>query len=73
MSDADALGLPAHAFARQDEGADLEFYAPERLVTHIDAGAVAALSGFYRAIIPEGGRVLDLMSSWVSHLPEDVG
>ena len=72
MSDADELGLPAHAFDRQDDGADLGFYAPARLVTHIDQGAVAALSSFYRGIIPAGGRVLDLMSSWVSHLPEDV-
>ena len=72
MSDADELGLPAHAFERQDEGADLGFYAPPRLVTHIDEHAVAALSGFYQDIIPASGRVLDLMSSWVSHLPDDI-
>lgn len=64
--------LPANAFARLDEGDDSAFYAPPRLVTHIDAAAIAALSGFYRSILPAGGVVLDLMSSWVSHLPEDV-
>ena len=63
--------LPAGAFARQDEGDDLAFYAPPRLVTHIDEAAVAALSARYRALLPGDGRVLDLMSSWVSHLPAD--
>ncbi|WP_174291536.1 methyltransferase domain-containing protein [Sphingomonas bacterium] len=63
--------LPDGAFAKQDEGDDLAFYAPRRLVTHIDEGAVAALTARYRSLLPEGGRVLDLMSSWVSHLPDD--
>ena len=63
--------LPKSAFAKLDTGDDLAFYAPPRLVTHIDEGATAALTGFYRARIPQGARVLDLMSSWVSHLPED--
>ena len=70
MSDAEALGLPAHAFDKQDDGADLDFYAPPRLVTHIDAGAVAALTRRYAAVLKAGDRVLDLMSSWVSHLPD---
>jgi SAM-dependent methyltransferase len=64
--------LPKSAFAKLDTGDDLAFYAPPRLVTHIDERAVAALTDFYRARIPPGGRVLDLMSSWVSHLPADV-
>ena len=63
--------LPAGAFAKQDTGDDLAFYAPPRLVTHIDEGAVAALTACYRALLPENSRVLDLMSSWVSHLPSD--
>ena len=45
--------LPAGAFARQDEGDDLAFYAPPRLVTHIDEAAVAALSRRYRDLLPE--------------------
>jgi SAM-dependent methyltransferase len=64
--------LPAGAFNKQDAGDDRAFYAPSRLVTHIDAGAIAALTGFYRAALPNGGRVLDLMSSWISHLPDDI-
>lgn len=63
--------LPAGAFDKQDAGDDLAFYAPSRLVTHIDADAIHALTGFYRAALPTGGRILDLMSSWISHLPDD--
>lgn len=63
--------LPKGAFTRQDTGDDLVFYAPPRLVTHIDEGATAALTNFYRTLLPVGGRILDLMSSWVSHLPDD--
>ena len=64
--------LPSWAFDKEDPGDDRQFYAEARLVTHIDDGAIAALSGFYRAVLPAGGVVCDLMSSWVSHLPGDV-
>ncbi len=64
--------FPPGAFDRIDEGDDGAFYAPPRLVTHIDEQAIAALSGFYGETIPPGGTVLDLMSSWVSHLPDDL-
>jgi len=64
--------LPANAFLKVDPGDDAEFYEEARLVTHIDDGAIAALTGFYRQILPPGGALLDLMSSWVSHLPDDV-
>jgi SAM-dependent methyltransferase len=67
----DALGLPAGAFARLDEGEDELFYEPPRLVFHIDDHAVAVLTDFYRAVLPKGGVLLDLMSSWVSHLPPE--
>lgn len=64
--------LPPHAFAKLDTQDDAVFYVPPRLVTHIDEGAIAALTAFYRQILPAGGELLDLMSSWVSHLPDDV-
>ena len=41
------------------------------MVTHIDDTTIAALTEFYRTFLPEGGDVLDLMSSWISHLPEE--
>lgn len=62
---------PAH-FERQDTADDAAFYLPERMVQHLDDAGRAALTGFYREQMPAGGRVLDLMSSWVSHLPEEV-
>ncbi|CAM3529669.1 methyltransferase domain-containing protein [Deinococcus frigens] len=64
--------LPAAAFRRADETPDEQFYRQPRFVTHIDAGAIAAVTGLYREHFPAGGRVLDLMSSWVSHLPPEV-
>ena len=64
--------LPPDAFAREDDGDDAAFYAQARLKTHIDDAAIAALTGFYRQVLPAGGAVLDLMSSWVSHLPPEV-
>lgn len=69
MADTD-LG-PEH-FAREDEANDALFYTRARMVTHIDEAAIAALTGWLRDTLPEGGDVLDLMSSWVSHLPDDV-
>ena len=68
----DELGLPPGAFARLDETDDELFYEPSRLVLHIDDGAVAALTELYRAVLPPGGALLDLMSSWVSHLPPEI-
>jgi hypothetical protein len=64
--------LPPGAFAKEDAGDDADFYAPARLVTHIDEAAIAALTGFYRQVLPPGGVIADLMSSWVSHLPDEV-
>jgi hypothetical protein len=68
----DGLGLPPGAFARIDDTDDELFYEPSRLVLHIDDGAVAALTELYRSVLPPGGALLDLMSSWVSHLPPEI-
>jgi hypothetical protein len=65
-------GLPKAAFAKLDAEPDELFYEPARLVTHIDDGAIAALTEFYRSLLPAGGVLLDLMSSWVSHLPPEI-
>lgn len=54
-------------FDRFDESPDPEFYRFPRLVTHIDEGAIAAVGELYDEL-GVGGDVLDLMSSWVSHL-----
>lgn len=68
----DGLGLPPGAFARIDEEDDEVFYEPPRLVHHIDENAIAALSDCYRRTLPQGGVLLDVMSSWVSHLPPEI-
>jgi SAM-dependent methyltransferase len=65
-------GLPVAAFDKADPSPDAEFYADPRFVTHIDDEAIAAVTRLYRERLPVGGAVLDLMSSWVSHLPTDV-
>ena len=63
--------LPEH-FRREDDSDDSLFYREARLVTHIDDAAIAAVSKFYGQIIPNGALVLDLMTSWVSHLPANL-
>ncbi len=68
MSDSE-LSLPSQWLSREDESEDALFYATPRLVTHIDDETIEALSGFYFERLEAGGGVLDLMSSWVSHLP----
>ncbi len=63
---------PPDFFDRADPGPDAQFYAPDRFVTHIDPGAIAAVGALYEELGlgdpgRAGGDVLDLMSSWVSH------
>jgi SAM-dependent methyltransferase len=65
--------FPDWFFQRDDTSPDSHFYGPARLVTHIDDGAIAAVGQLYQELGVDGSsprprRVLDLMSSWVSHL-----
>jgi SAM-dependent methyltransferase len=55
-----------------DRSDDTLFYAEPRFVHHLDASFRARLTQLYRERIPACAVVLDLMSSWVSHLPEDI-
>lgn len=64
--------FPPAAYERDDESSDAQFYSFPRKVVHIDAGAISALGRLYAELLPAGGRVLDLMSSWRTHLPNDV-
>jgi len=65
--------FPPAAFARDDDSPDDGFYLAPRRVVHIDDGAIAALGRLYSEVLPVDGRLLDLMSSWRSHLPRAVG
>ncbi len=64
--------LPLTAPARSD--APFEAPADSELgnARQIDAAAIAAITELYREILPAGGAILDLMSSWVSHLPPEI-
>lgn len=61
------MSFPPGFFDREDESADARFYRAPRLVTHLDDGAIAAVGALYDEV-GVSGRVLDLMSSWISHL-----
>ncbi len=60
--------FPEGFFDRADPSPDPDFYAAPRLVTHIDDRAVDAVGALYDELGVPDGDVLDLMSSWVSHL-----
>ncbi len=62
--------LPPTAFDRADEQPDALFYVMPRMVVHIDRATLEALTTYYSDVLFENADVLDLMSSWVSHLPE---
>ena len=55
-----------------DATADHLFYDQPRFVTHVDTGFLDRLTELYRRCLPPQGRILDLMSSWVSHLPDEM-
>ncbi len=59
-------------FRRADESEDGLFYARSRMVKHIDDTAIDIIRHLYGKWIQPQSDVLDLMSSWVSHLPEDL-
>lgn len=59
-------------FRREDESDDAAFYKVPRLTTHIDDEAIACINGIYDSLLHDGMNVLDLMSSWRSHVPESL-
>lgn len=54
-----------------DAGGDELFYIVPRFVQHAAVEARNELEKFYSAVLPSGGDVLDLCSSWTSHYPSD--
>ncbi|HEX8424673.1 class I SAM-dependent methyltransferase [Hymenobacter sp.] len=72
MTQDNSSSFPPGTFRRQDETPDSEFYHHPRFVTHIDDAAIAAVTQLYREYFPANSTLLDLMSSWVSHLPAEV-
>lgn len=60
---------PTHR-TKLDNNDDREFYSTPRFVTHVDQGFIDQLTQLYSDRLLPNTRILDLMSSWVSHLPE---
>ena len=58
--------------SKQNSRPDRQFYRQPRFVQHVDERFRERLTRLYRARLGTGDEVLDLMSSWVSHLPDDV-
>lgn len=55
-----------------DSSDDQIFYQQPRFVHHLDQPFRNRLTNLYRDRIPSCAVVLDLMSSWVSHLPDEI-
>lgn len=55
-----------------DDTDDTVFYSLPRLVTHVDEGFIEQLTNLYRERLKPNTRIFDIMSSWVSHLPEEM-
>ncbi|PLZ98136.1 SAM-dependent methyltransferase [Fischerella thermalis CCMEE 5268] len=55
-----------------DADDDKQFYSFPRFVTHVDEGFIQQLTDLYRDRLQPNTRILDMMSSWVSHLPEEM-
>jgi len=64
--------LPEEERTQQDDRPDRAFYREPRLVQHVDAQFRERLTELYHQHLGAGDDVLDLMSSWVSHLPDDL-
>lgn len=61
-----------HELRRADESDDALFYRQPRFVAHIEPATIDAVRQLYREVLPPGGAILDLMSSWISHLPPEM-
>ncbi|UCD78849.1 MAG: methyltransferase domain-containing protein [Desulfobacterales bacterium] len=56
-------------FERNDDQSDTIFYRRSRFVHHIDDTAREMVRNTYGRFLADGMQVLDLMSSWQSHIP----
>lgn len=59
-------------FVRADETPDALFYGKPRFTRHLDDTAIEIVTELYGGYLEGGSRVLDLMASWESHIPEGV-
>ena len=64
--------LNSNQRTKLDDADDTLFYDVPRFVTHVDEGFIQQLTDLYRSRLKPNTRVFDMMSSWVSHLPEEI-
>ena len=64
--------LNSNQRTKLDDTNDTLFYDAPRFVTHVDEGFIQQLTDLYRSRLKPNTRILDMMSSWVSHLPEEM-
>lgn len=55
-----------------DPSNDTSFYVAPRFVNHVDDAFIDRLTQLYRERLQPNTRIFDMMSSWVSHLPEEM-
>ncbi len=66
------MEYPESSFDREDESDDSLFYLEPRLLVHIDDAAINELENYLSDQLPERAIILDLMTSWRSHIPENL-
>ena len=59
------------AFSRQDAEADHLTYQQADMTHHFDRACRAQLASLYARLLPAGGRIIDYMASFDSHLPDN--
>ncbi|NCO75564.1 MAG: class I SAM-dependent methyltransferase [Cyanobacteria bacterium] len=64
--------LQPHQRTKLDDSEDSLFYSFPRFVNHVDDNYINQLKELYRQELAPNSRILDLMSSWVSHLPKEM-
>ena len=60
------------SFARLDSASDGIFYSEPRFVEHVDAQAVQSMTQYISSLLKPGDSVLDLCSSWTSHIDPEI-
>jgi len=60
------------SFTRLDNKPDSTFYAEPRLVEHVDEAAVKTMTRFISSFVSSTDSVLDLCSSWTSHIEPNI-
>jgi SAM-dependent methyltransferase len=61
-----------YPFKRNNECDDELFYKEPRLIYHLDTAALKQVSAIYARLLQPGSKILDLMSSHVSHIPQSL-